>query len=363
MLPSTGQHRPVANARLQAAQQLQSRSAVPRVQTRRRCSALLAQSSLPCSQSAAMRAQPSVAAAAAKRPQRCVGARAAAADMGGSHSLDLGSSWDMPRRLQKLLKPSKYDAELLHLAVPALAAMMLEPLMNVLSAAFMGHLGTQQLGAVSLASLATSLATYVFSFLVFLTTPRVAAAHANGDRRAVTRLAAVGLWLALGTGLLVAVSLSFSAGAIVHALRPPEPEVYTYAVQYITVRSWGILAAMLGFVASGTYRGVKDTRTPLKAAVAAALTHITLTPLFILGFKWGVAGAALAATISQWVSCVMLLSLMFRRQLLRAADLLQPPRWHEVVPYLWKGAVLALRMVVTFGEHSCYICYMTTQQL
>jgi hypothetical protein len=36
--------------------------------------------------------------------------------------------------LQQLLKPSKYDAELLHLAVPALAAMMLEPLMNVLSA-------------------------------------------------------------------------------------------------------------------------------------------------------------------------------------------------------------------------------------
>jgi Na+-driven multidrug efflux pump len=70
------------------------------------------------------------------------------------------------------------------------------------------------------------------------------------------------------------------------------------------------------------------------------------------GFDWGVAGAALAATISQWVSCVMLLSLMFKRQLLHAADLLQPPRWHEVVPYLWKGAVLALRMVVTFGELS-----------
>jgi Na+-driven multidrug efflux pump len=66
--------------------------------------------------------------------------------------------------------------------------------------------------------------------------------------------------------------------------------------------------------------------------------------------NWGVAGAALAATISQWVSCIMLLSLMFKRQLLHAADLLQPPRWHEVVPYLWKGAVLALRMVVTFGE-------------
>jgi hypothetical protein len=68
------------------------------------------------------------------RLQRSIGAKAAAADMGGSHSVDLGTSWAVPRRLQQLLKPSKYDAELLHLAVPALAAMMLEPLMNVLSA-------------------------------------------------------------------------------------------------------------------------------------------------------------------------------------------------------------------------------------
>lgn len=74
------------------------------------------------------------------------------------------------------------------------------------------------------------------------------------------------------------------SAALVHtALKPPEAEVTQYAVQYISVRSWGILAAMLGFVASGTYRGVKDTRTPLSAAAGAALTHVVLTPLFILG--------------------------------------------------------------------------------
>lgn len=85
----------------------------------------------------------------------------------------------------------------------------------MVSAAYLGNLGTQQLGAVSLASLATSLATYVFSFLVFLTTPRIAAAHAVGDRAAVSRLAAVGLWLAGSTGLAVGVGMWFGADAIV----------------------------------------------------------------------------------------------------------------------------------------------------
>jgi hypothetical protein len=36
-----------------------------------------------------------------------------------------------------------------------------------------GHLGTQQMAAVSLGSLAVSFATYTFGFLVFLTTPKV----------------------------------------------------------------------------------------------------------------------------------------------------------------------------------------------
>lgn len=82
-------------------------------------------------------------------------------------------------------------------------------------AAVLGHLGTQQLGAVSLASLATSFATYIFSFLVFLTTPRIAAAHAHGDSDRVSRLAAVGLWLAAVTGTAVALTMHAGASWIV----------------------------------------------------------------------------------------------------------------------------------------------------
>lgn len=74
-----------------------------------------------------------------------------------------------------------------------------------------------------------------------------------------------------------------STALLLPALKPREPEVYAYAVSYIRVRSFGIVAAMLGFVASGSYRGIKDTATPLKAAMGAAATHLVLTPLFILG--------------------------------------------------------------------------------
>lgn len=131
------------------------------------------------------------------------------------------------------------------------------------TAAMIGHLGTQQMAAVSLGSLVVSFATFTFGFLVFLTTPKVnntvnvllllryvcvpnglcactacpaeyaqpkracinnwresgsmpqpahilsaallqiAAAYAVGDSDRVSRHAAVGLWLALACGLAV----------------------------------------------------------------------------------------------------------------------------------------------------------------
>jgi Na+-driven multidrug efflux pump len=78
-----------------------------------------------------------------------------------------------------------------------------------------GHLGTQQLGAVSLANLAISFATFTFGFLAFLTSPRIGAAYVAGNKQQVSRVAAVGLWLAGGLGLLTTLGMSLMAGPIV----------------------------------------------------------------------------------------------------------------------------------------------------
>lgn len=52
-------------------------------------------------------------------------------------------------------------------------------------AALVSRLGTQQLGAVSVASLSMSFCTFLFSFLLFLTTPEIAAAVVKGERAEV----------------------------------------------------------------------------------------------------------------------------------------------------------------------------------
>jgi Na+-driven multidrug efflux pump len=55
-----------------------------------------------------------------------------------------------------------------------------------------GRLGTQQLGAVSVASMCVSFSTFLFSFLIFLTTPEIAGAAVRKDNVEV-RASACGL--------------------------------------------------------------------------------------------------------------------------------------------------------------------------
>lgn len=105
-------------------------------------------------------------------------------------------------------------------------------------------------------------------------------------------------------------------------LRPPEAEVAAAATQYIQIRAWGIVASLLGFVATGTYRGFKDTRTPLYAAVGSAMTSLLLNSLFIYGLGWGVPGSALATTLAQMVSCSALCGLLLHKGVLKASHLL-----------------------------------------
>jgi Na+-driven multidrug efflux pump len=67
-------------------------------------------------------------------------------------------------------------------------------------------------------------------------------------------------------------------------------------------------------------------------------------------FDWGVVGAAMAASISQYISAGILLVLLVKRRLMRLGHLWEPPALGEVAPYMGQALVLAFRIIVAFGE-------------
>jgi Na+-driven multidrug efflux pump len=60
--------------------------------------------------------------------------------------------------------------------------------------------------------------------------------------------------------------------------------------------------------AQGVFRGLQDTRTPLYASLLANVINVSAAPVLIFGLHQGVAGAAWATVIGEFVPCALLLA-------------------------------------------------------
>lgn len=114
-----------------------------------------------------------------------------------------------------------------------------------------------------------------------------------GSAAALSLLSAVVL---VGLGQL-------AARPILMLLQTPA-EIIDYTLLYLRIMFAGVPIMMLYNLLACILRSLGDSRTPLNAMVIASLTNIVLDYLFVMGFEWGIAGAAAATLIAQLVSGV-----------------------------------------------------------
>lgn len=77
---------------------------------------------------------------------------------------------------------------------------------------------------------------------------------------------------------------------------------------YLRVMFLGVPIVMLYNMLASILRSLGDSQTPLYAIVLASVVNVALDLLFVLGFHWGIAGAAVATLIAQLVSSLYCLS-------------------------------------------------------
>ena len=91
-------------------------------------------------------------------------------------------------------------------------------------------------------------------------------------------------------------------------------DVLGQAVLYIRIYFAGIPALLLYNFGSSILRAVGDTKRPLYYLLAAGVINVFLNLIFVIGFRLGVAGVALATVISQCVSALLVLRCMMRME-------------------------------------------------
>ena len=195
---------------------------------------------------------------------------------------------------------SPYDGEILRLALPALGALAAEPLYILVDTAIVGHLGRTQLAALGAAATALGvLAT--FNFLQYGTTAQVARATGAGEHAVARKLGAQALWLSLGVGIVLAVTIALLAGPIA-ALVGVEGRTADQAETYLRIVAIGIPSFFLALGGQGYLRGISELRAPLVVIVLGNLLNVVLELLFVYGFDWGIEGSAWGTAIAQ--SCM-----------------------------------------------------------
>ncbi len=188
----------------------------------------------------------------------------------------------------------------LSLAVPALGALVIEPLLLLIDSVMVGHLGTESLAALSLASVILTTAVGVFIFLAYSTTAITARALGAGKRHLGVRSGVQAMWFGAALGTVLAFTALAFADRLV-AWMGASGQVADLAVTYLHSASFGLIGMLVILAATGTLRGLLDMKTPLYVLAGGAVLNVALNGVLIYWAGLGIQGAGIALALTQTV--------------------------------------------------------------
>ncbi|HIR52287.1 MAG TPA: MATE family efflux transporter [Candidatus Onthovicinus excrementipullorum] len=205
---------------------------------------------------------------------------------------------------------------LLKLALPTVAAQVINMLYNIVDRIYIGHI--PDIGAMALTGVGVCmpLIMIVSAFAAFVGyggAPRASIFMGRGDYESAEKTLGNSFALQIIiSAVLTAVLLIWNQDFLM-AFGASENTIQ-YAVDYMNIYAVGtaFVQITLGMNAFITAQGF--AKTGMLSVLIGAVANIILDPIFIFGFNMGVRGAALATIISQAMSCVWVLAFLLGKK-------------------------------------------------
>lgn len=202
--------------------------------------------------------------------------------------------------------------KLLLFALPLMAENMFQLLYNTMDTMIVGRcIGNDALSAVGATTTLVFAFTSIFIGLgaggTVVVAQRFGARQWDEMREAIQNVFA----LSIICGIIMLILGQLSMVAALRWVNVPE-NIFEPALQYLCAYFWGIPATAIFNVGSGILRAMGNSRYPVYILVLSSVLNIIMDLLFILVFRWGIAGAAWATVVSQYLSVTAVL-LVFAR--------------------------------------------------
>jgi len=203
---------------------------------------------------------------------------------------------------------------ILVLAFPVVLANVLHTAYHLIDLFWVGRLGSGAIAAVSLSFPIIFLILSLGMGLATAGTILVAQYKGKKQRESVNYVAAQTMFVMFFVSIFLTVLGYFLSPQIIKLMGVGQ-DLFSNAVSYLRISFLGVIFLFGFFVFQSLMRGVGDVKTPLYIVIGTVVLNVFLDPLFIFGFgiipSMGISGAAIATVITQGLSAIIGLSILF----------------------------------------------------
>jgi putative MATE family efflux protein len=215
-------------------------------------------------------------------------------------------------------------SHLIGFSIPLLLGNVFQMLYNTVDSIVVGNfVGKQALAAISSTTMIVNI--MIFFFNGFSIGGGVVISRYFGAKKMEDLHRAVETTIAVT--ILFGIFFTFAGFLLVPAmlrLMSTPDDVFPQAKVYLQIYFSGALGLLIYNMGSGILRAVGDTRRPLYFLIFTSVLNTVLDLVFVIVFRAGIAGAAIATILSQFLSAILVL------MLLCGTDDIYKLTWHDL---------------------------------
>ena len=201
---------------------------------------------------------------------------------------------------------------LISFAIPLLIGNLFQQLYNTVDSIVVGnYVGKEALAAVGCTGPVINALVSVFIGLSTGSTVVIAQYFGAKDLEKLSQAVHTTILLTLATCVLLTVVGVLATPAMLRMMQTPE-DVFDQAAEYLRIFFCGITGVHLYNSCAAILRAVGDSTRPLYLLIFCTLTNTVLDVLFAGFLGMGIAGAAWATVISQFLSAILVMRLLLR---------------------------------------------------
>ncbi len=205
---------------------------------------------------------------------------------------------------------------LARLAVPTVAAQIINMLYNIVDRIYIGHI--PNIGAMALTGVGVCmpLIMIVSAFAALVGNggaPRATIYMGKGDKASAEKTLGNCFLAQIIISIILTIILLVWNRSFLLAFGASENTI-DYAVDYMNIYALGTIFVQLTLGMNAFITAQGFAKTGMLSVLIGAITNIILDPVLIFGFGMGVQGAALATILSQALSCIWVVSFLFGKK-------------------------------------------------